>query len=265
MSRPLKISSFCLLLCLCAYGFGTRKLRELTVRGDIDIPSASARHPYEDPPFFREKNMGDLASRFKSALDAKGYLLQDWKFVEDPNSRKGGAEVLNQSDKADICGFSVSTQVEQVDDQGKAVPGSARYDLDHPPTNRLLRSSILRLLRGAPPGKYRFFTFIAANSQNFHQNGQISAPLDWNEKVRNGARLPDLALLRRIPIHPTRSEHSKDFDTTLDVIFLVYEFERSPIDGTMTFRPEAEDIDAQLKNSGLWDELGLQETKRRPL
>ena len=182
------------------------------------------------------KTLGDTATAFSDSLRKAGYSQQAWFLIDNPYREGTGALAI------------VLTELESIHSDGRPrtsrrwATGFASPDL------KSFQDIIKSALVGAPPGRYRSFLFafttpdsmIMQSLPSWHGLGEVM------DAVRHGNRVPVVSSLEKVKSGGYRC------------YVYIYEFERSPVDGSVRFLEESS-LTAQqhLKGAGIWPLLGL--------
>lgn len=217
------------------------------------VPEASTRGIL-NPQLFSNcpnqcQSLDNVTQKLNQALTNSGYSQQGWHIVKSRLPREVSLEAYrNQIIQSPFV--AVITEVEQIQQNGYPRTDGKRWTLEFTsPQIGSFRDLITTILKGAPPGKYRSFLFVLSHSVKAVTN--LSPPAErelnsWRNLLRSGGRVPLLNDLSSIS--------SKDFLC----YYFVYEYEISPIDGSIVFVKNSQlKPEEHLKRSGIWQSLGI--------
>jgi hypothetical protein len=202
------------------------------------IPVASTRSVLSPSTFTRCPNrcnsLGDVATALSTALRSAGYAQQAWYLVDDPHSTQAVTVVV--------------TELENIRSDGHPQSGRRWTTSFSPPALESFQDFLNRLLRGAPPGRYRSFLFAFTPpddpmSQSLPSWASLEAVADT---IRRGNRVPVASNLASV-----RAANYQCY-------VYVYEYERSSANGSVRFIEEsALTTEQHLRGAGVWQALGL--------
>lgn len=183
-------------------------------------------------------SVGDAAQMLSKVLRQTGYTQQAWYLTE------------NRSESAIV----VLTELEQIQNNGHPRTNGKRWSMSYsPPELNSFQSVLERVIKGAPPGRYRSFIFsfshIEAGMTNTGPGWEIQKDVELerlNRTIRAGNRVPVVTSLSSVPAN------------NYACYVFVYEYEKSPADGSIKFiRNSSLTVEQHLKGARIWQELGL--------
>lgn len=205
------------------------------------VPEASTRTVLYLKDFSRCPNrcssLGDAAQMFSKVLRKTGYKQQAW-YLTDIGFKKA---------------IIVLTELEQIQNNGHPRDSGRRWSLSFsPPEIDSFQSVLERVIKGAPPGRYRSFLFsfgpidkpVTNIAPRWDENDMELERL--NRTVRAGNRVPVVTSLSSIP------------SNNYACYVFVYEYEKSPADGSIKFVSNSNiTAEQHLQGAQIWQELGL--------
>lgn len=202
------------------------------------IPVASTRSVLSPNTFTRCRNrcnsLGDVATALSTALRNAGYAQQAWYLVDNPYTTQAVTVVV--------------TELENIRSDGRPQTGRRWTTSYSPPALESFQDFLNRLLRGAPPGRYRSFLFAftppdSPVSQSLPSWKSLGAVADT---IRRGNRVPVVSSLASVRA------------AGYQCYVYVYEYERSSANGSVRFIEEsALTTEQHLRGAGIWQALGL--------
>ena len=201
------------------------------------VPKASSRTVLPREVMLKSNSLGDVLEIFSQALRKAGYEQQGW-YATNHN------EVI------------AITELEQIRENGSSRIDDKRWSLKFSsPEISSIADFIRTLLQGATPGRYRSFIFFFGDDNRFghsRNRGMQSSGIPeisfFKDFLRMGTRVPVFSFLRTAKT------------ANLRCYVFIYEYEHSPVDGSVTFIEDS-NISARqhLKGAGIWEKLEISE------
>ncbi|MCI4645727.1 MAG: hypothetical protein MRY64_13185 [Hyphomonadaceae bacterium] len=172
-----------------------------------------------------DKTLGTVAQRLEAALVDAGYVEFGYQAT-------------------DCAGFALVTRMEQIDDEGKPLQGTARFE---PPSDEAPWSlgGFIRQLIGAPPGYYRQIVFVATTRPYEAEN--LAPPPsreDLDQMVENADAQALPESMAAEPYTPAHKLH-----------VLIYEFEKRRDEDPMQLMPSRLAGVTHVEAAGIYDGL----------
>lgn len=233
------------------------------------VPQASTRTALFPEAFSKCPNrchsLGDVAQTLNRVLRKTGYTQQAWYLTDNHLART----------------VVVLTEVEQIQDDGRPRIDGKRWSLSYsPPKLNSFRAVLERLIKGAPPGRYRSFIFGFSRpkevSTNVGQEGFLTnVSPSWqsmsqsqdgqNERQENSSNQNQEVELERLSRIiragnrvPVISSLSSVPSAGYVCYVFVYEYEKSAADGSIRFINNSTlSAEQHLKGARIWQELGI--------
>ena len=173
----------------------------------------------------------------KANQPQQGWLLLGPEGVIAPQDYKHGTAVT---------GFAVTIGVSPIDQHCKPIGKPQPFDMSDLYNVNTISEGLATIFKGAPNSRCRAITYwVVDKGSGQVQSTNTPSKDQWTDFMRLGFKSAPVTILKGCEMAEPHEEA------------LVYEFEKSPMEKTWTFKARGDDVQTHLKASGLWAPMGL--------